>query len=158
MIASNRPGRQDRPTRVAACQVPPIPFGLAARRLGCHSYGCAAPGIGSTTLTHPDEAMLARLRSARRIDLYHPASRAGDEIHAIWRGYLSQQWWRHLLWFSFNGVVSVPTIVILWILPGPNLIGYWFAYRAIHHAAGSLGDSPGVAGRDPDRAARGRRP
>ena len=77
--------------------------------------------------------MLARLRSARKIELYHPTSRAGDEIRAIWRGYLSQQWWRHLLWFSFNGVVSVPTIVILWILPGPNLIGYWFAYRAIHH-------------------------
>jgi hypothetical protein len=24
--------------------------------------------------------------------------------------------------------------VIFAILPGPNLIGYWFAYRAIHHA------------------------
>jgi hypothetical protein len=85
------------------------------------------------SLAHPDEAMLARLRSARRIELHHPASRAGDEILGIWRRYLSQEWWRHLLWLSVNGLLAPPTIATLWILPGPNLIGYWFAYRAIHH-------------------------
>ena len=26
------------------------------------------------------------------------------------------------------------TVAMLWILPGPNVIGYWFAYRAVHHA------------------------
>lgn len=86
------------------------------------------------SLAHPDEAMLARLRSARTIELHHPASRSGDEIHRTWRGYLSQEWWRHLLWFSVNGLLAPPTVATLWILPGPNLIGYWFAYRAVHHA------------------------
>jgi Mitochondrial K+-H+ exchange-related len=85
------------------------------------------------TLTHPDEAMLVRLRSARSIELHYPASRSGNEVREIWRGYLSQEWWRHLLWLSVNGLLAPPTIAILWILPGPNLIGYWFAYRAIHH-------------------------
>ena len=37
---------------------------------------------------HPDEAMLARLWSARRIDLHHPAARPGDEVRAIWKDYL----------------------------------------------------------------------
>ena len=27
-----------------------------------------------------------------------------------------------------------PISVLFAILPGPNLIGYWFAYRAIHHS------------------------
>jgi hypothetical protein len=85
------------------------------------------------SLAHPDETMLARLRSARSIDLHYPASRTGNEIRGIWRSYLSQEWWRHLLWLSVNGSLAPPTIAILWILPGPNLIGYWFAYRAIHH-------------------------
>ena len=32
----------------------------------------------------------------------------------------------------FNGSIA-PLPLMLWVLPGPNLIGYWFAYRAIHH-------------------------
>jgi hypothetical protein len=82
---------------------------------------------------HPDELMLARLRTARTIDLHHPAARPGDEVRALWQGYLGQQWRRHLVWLVFNGSIAPPAIAILWILPGPNLIGYWFAYRAIHH-------------------------
>jgi hypothetical protein len=86
------------------------------------------------SLAHPDEAMLARLRGARSIDLHYPATHSSVEVREIWRDYLWYQWWRHLLWFAVNGAVAPPAIAILWILPGPNLIGYWFLYRAIHHA------------------------
>jgi Mitochondrial K+-H+ exchange-related len=85
------------------------------------------------TWAHPDEAMLARLWSARRVDLYHPASRRGDEILTTWNDYLRQQWRRHLVWLIVNGVIA-PISVLFAILPGPNLIGYWFAYRAVHHS------------------------
>jgi hypothetical protein len=85
------------------------------------------------SLTHPDEAMLARLRTARRIDLHHPAARSEPEVRVIWRDYLARQWKRHLVWMSVNAVIAPVAIATLWILPGPNLIGYWFAYRAIHH-------------------------
>jgi hypothetical protein len=83
--------------------------------------------------THPDEAMLARLWSARTVGLYHPASRRDDEVRAIWMDYLRQQWRRHLVWLIVNAVIA-PISVLFAILPGPNLIGYWFAYRAIHHS------------------------
>jgi hypothetical protein len=82
--------------------------------------------------SHPDESMLVRLRSARRIDLHHPASRTGDEVRALWGDYLTHRWWRHLLWMVLNTLVA-PFAGLLAILPGPNVIGYWFAYRAIHH-------------------------
>jgi hypothetical protein len=85
------------------------------------------------TWGHPDEAMLARLWKARTIDLHHPAARPGDEVRELWQCYLGQQWRRHLVWLIFNGTIAPPAIAVLWILPGPNLIGYWFAYRAIHH-------------------------
>ena len=51
---------------------------------------------------------------------------------ADWRNYLTRQWRRHFFWLGFNAVIA-PISVILAILPGPNLIGYWFAYRAVHH-------------------------
>jgi Mitochondrial K+-H+ exchange-related len=84
------------------------------------------------TLVRPDEPMLARLRSARRIKLHHPAAQREVDVLAKWRNYLTRQWRRHFFWLGFNAVIA-PISVILAVLPGPNLIGYWFAYRAVHH-------------------------
>jgi Mitochondrial K+-H+ exchange-related len=89
--------------------------------------------------SHPDEVMLVRLRSARRIELHHPVSRGPDEVRKLWVDYLNHRWWRHVLWMGANGIVAPPALVFLWPLPGPNVIGYWFAYRAIHHALIVLG-------------------
>ncbi len=37
------------------------------------------------TLVRPDEPMLARLRTARRIKLHHPAARSEGDVLAKWR-------------------------------------------------------------------------
>ncbi len=55
-----------------------------------------------------------------------------SDVLARWRDYLARQRRRHFFWLGFNAVIA-PISVILAILPGPNLIGYWFAYRAVHH-------------------------
>jgi len=84
------------------------------------------------TLTHPDERMLARVLSARSITLCHPASRSEIDVRANWRKYLAREWRRHLFWLVINAAIT-PAAALLFILPGPNLIGFWFAYRAVHH-------------------------
>jgi hypothetical protein len=84
------------------------------------------------TLVRPDEAMLARLRSSRRIELHHPAARSEDDVLAEWRNYLSGQWRRHWFWLGINALIT-PFAAALFVLPGPNLIGIWFAYRTVHH-------------------------
>ena len=48
------------------------------------------------TLARPDEAMLARLRSARRIKLHHPAARSEADVLGEWQSYLTRQGRRHL--------------------------------------------------------------
>ncbi len=82
--------------------------------------------------SHPDEWMLSQLRVAKMIELHYPASRTGDEVLAIWQNYVARQRNRHLVWLTINGVVA-PFTVLFAILPGPNIIGYWFLYRAVHH-------------------------
>ncbi len=82
--------------------------------------------------THPDEMLLARLRSARTIALHHPASIAAEKVHAAWNAFVRRGRKRHWFWFAVNLIIS-PLTVVLAPLPGPNLIGYWFAYRAVHH-------------------------
>ncbi len=84
------------------------------------------------TWCHPDEFMLARLWSARMIELHYPAARTAEDVGRTWKDYLKKQWRRHLVWLVFNGAIA-PFAFLLFVLPGPNLIGYWFAYRAVHH-------------------------
>ena len=84
------------------------------------------------TLARPDETMLARLRLARRIRLHHPAAHREADVLDRWRKYLTTQQWRHCFWLGFNALVT-PFATALFILPGPNLIGFWFAYRTVHH-------------------------
>ena len=82
--------------------------------------------------THPDEPLLGRLRSASAITLHHPASMDADIASDVWAHLLDRGWRRHLPWFIIDTLVAPLTIVLV-PLPGPNLIGYWVAYRAIHH-------------------------
>ena len=85
------------------------------------------------TLARPDEAMLARLRSVRCINLHHPAARNEVDVRNHWQTYLIRQRRRHFFWLGINTVIA-PFSFALAVLPGPNLIGFWFAYRVIHHA------------------------
>ena len=85
------------------------------------------------SLTRPDESMLVRLRSTRHVDLQHPASRAEEDVARIWHDYLARRWRAHAVCLSYNTIIAPAALALLWPLPGPNLIGYWFAYRAVHH-------------------------
>lgn len=81
---------------------------------------------------HPDEALYARLRRARRIDLSYPEALGEAEARAEWARFLVRGRWRHWPWLLVN-LALAPVSVLLAPVPGPNLIGYWFVYRAIHH-------------------------
>ena len=81
---------------------------------------------------HPDEPLLSRLRTARSVTLTHPVAMDAQEAASAWSAFLVQGRNRHLPWFVVNLLVS-PLTVVLALLPGPNIVGYWFVYRAVHH-------------------------
>ena len=81
--------------------------------------------------TYPDETFLVRLRSATSVEIAHDLESHGHAAKA-WARYLKSRQRRHAMWFAFNVAVA-PFTIVLAPLPGPNLIGYWFAYRAVHH-------------------------
>ena len=88
--------------------------------------------------TAPDEPLLRSLRGAKAIELIHPAFLDKDAASERWNDYLASRGRRHLFWLIINAVVS-PLTLLLAPLPGPNLIGYWFVYRAICHLLARLG-------------------
>jgi hypothetical protein len=86
----------------------------------------------------PDESVLRALRSERVIKLYHPLAISEEEARSLWRAYLKNRDGRHMFWFVVNALFS-PLTLLLAPLPGPNLIGYWFVYRAVCHWLAHLG-------------------
>ncbi len=95
---------------------------------------------------HPDEPLLAALPRASSIDVYHRSSLPAAEANALWLAYLRRRIRRHLPWLVFDGVLA-PLSLVLALLPGPNLIGYWFAYRAVRHLLILLGIRRALFGR-----------
>lgn len=82
--------------------------------------------------THPDEPLLGRLRKVHAVEIHHPESLSGQEVRTHWSDFLDVSRRRHWPWFLINAFLA-PFTVLLAPFPGPNVIGYWIAYRAIHH-------------------------
>jgi hypothetical protein len=89
-------------------------------------------------LAAPDEPMLRRLRTAERIVLHHPESMTPDEARAAWGHYLAARRRHHAAWLALDLPAS-PLTVLLTPIPGPNVIGYWVAFRALAHTLALLG-------------------
>jgi hypothetical protein len=82
--------------------------------------------------TYADEPFLSHLRSVGSLEVGHDAALGREDAVALWRCYLRARGRRHAAWLALNAAIA-PVTVVLAPIPGPNLIGYWFAYRAIHH-------------------------
>jgi len=81
----------------------------------------------------PDEPLLARLGSADSVVIHHPTASTEKKTRSAWRRYLAARASTHLLWMIVDAVLAVLTGLVLWILPGPNVVFFWFAYRAYSH-------------------------
>lgn len=86
----------------------------------------------------PDEALLRSLRNVEKIHLYYPSELDAAEARIIWTNYLKGRSGHHSLWLVLNALVT-PLTVLLAPIPGPNIIGYWFLYRAVCHLLAVLG-------------------
>jgi hypothetical protein len=97
---------------------------------------------------YPDEPLLSALRRARAIEVHHGPDplAAGGEVRDVWLGYLRGRRRRHLAWFTVDALLS-PLSLLLTPLPGPNVIGYWFAYRAVCHLLILVGIRRALSGR-----------
>jgi hypothetical protein len=84
------------------------------------------------SFSHPDETMLAQFASTNEVVLHYPASLPIKSVQKAWRRYLKKRSRSHKFWTAVN-VVAIPFGALFMILPGPNVIGFWFVYRAVYH-------------------------
>jgi hypothetical protein len=79
-----------------------------------------------------EQRTLWMLRHARRATLVHPSDLSGEQATAIRARMLAHAGTHHVRWLAFDGVAFVVSGVLV-IVPGPNLIAYYFAFRLIGH-------------------------
>lgn len=89
-------------------------------------------------LAPADEPILRDLRPALAIEMLHPPGDDPKEVRRAWRRYLKHRRPPQLWWMLLNGLIA-PFTLLLAVLPGPNVIGYWFGYRAICRLLAFLG-------------------
>jgi hypothetical protein len=88
--------------------------------------------------TGPDEAFLRSLRNQDQIELFYPQTLDPQFVLESWRRYISAKGRKHTVWLIVDTVIS-PVTLLLTPIPGPNLLGYWIAYRAFCHLLAVLG-------------------
>ena len=88
--------------------------------------------------TPQDELLFRDLRSATAVELHHPTTMTNTQALAAWVNYLRRRRRYHLLWLTVDALIALLTVPLM-VIPGPNIIGYPFAYRAICHALALLG-------------------
>ena len=93
-------------------------------------------------LISPDEHLLRRLRHADSLTIDHPARMASEVVASLWSALIAKRARKHRLWMVVDGSLAIPG-AFLAILPGPNLLGYWLAYRAVLHLLAVLGARSG---------------
>jgi hypothetical protein len=97
-----------------------------ARGLGRHIVGRIAEAIA-------EQRLLWQLRKVRSARLVHPDDLTGADALAIARTSMRLDYRKHLRWCAIDSMVAAITGPLLFFVPGPNVISWYFAFRAIGH-------------------------
>lgn len=79
-----------------------------------------------------EQRLLWQLRTCHDATLVFPSDMAEDEATGLVRGELRRDSDRHLRWLVVNAALLVFSGVLA-LVPGPNVIAYYFAFRVVGH-------------------------
>nr|ALS89410.1 mitochondrial K+-H+ exchange-related protein [uncultured bacterium] len=92
-----------------------------------------------------EQRLLWRLRNETRLILHHPDDMTVDEANGIARAELQREADRHMKWIVIDGLLFVGS-GLFFLVPGPNLIAYYFGFRLVGHFLSRRGAKHGLTG------------
>jgi hypothetical protein len=111
--------------------------------------GTAQRGIGRWVVRKIAEAiaeqrLLWHLRRATRVLLVHPDDLDPAGAESMARARLSADYRKHRNWCVIDGIIAAITGPLFFFVPGPNVIGWYFLFRAIGHLLALKGARQGL--------------
>jgi hypothetical protein len=83
--------------------------------------------------TVAEQRLLWHLRHQTAVRLVHPDDMRAAEALAEARRQCAEDFGKHRRWLIIHVVTAVVTGVVLFLVPGPNLVAYYFVFRAVGH-------------------------
>jgi hypothetical protein len=98
----------------------------------------AARGIGRKIMAKIAEAvaeqrLLWSMRHQTQVDLLHPDDLAAPDAQAFVNGEFSRDSAKHRRWLVIDGLAAAITGPLFFFVPGPNIIAWYFTFRAVGH-------------------------
>ena len=93
--------------------------------------------------TIAEQRLLWHLRHQTEVHLHHPPDMTGGEVMRIARTALQRDADRHRRWLAIDGVLMILSAALI-IVPGPNIVGYYFAFRVVGHFLSYRGARQGL--------------
>ena len=91
-----------------------------------------------------EQRLLWNLRRETAVVAFHPQDLTFEQAHTLIRRTLQRDWERHRLWLVVDSLLLLGSIALI-LVPGPNIIGYYFAFRVMGHWLSIRGASQGMS-------------
>jgi hypothetical protein len=93
-----------------------------------------------------EQRLLWHLRKQDAARLHYPDDLQETQAAAVLRDQLGRDFMKHRLWLAIDSVLMLLFGVVLFAVPGPNIVGYYFAFRVVGHYLSMRGARQGLDG------------
>jgi hypothetical protein len=90
-----------------------------------------------------EQRLLWNLRKQTTAEAVHPQDMTFDQVMVLIRRILQRDYERHRLWLVVD-TIGLIVSGLLMIVPGPNLLAYYFAFRVVGHWLSMRGATQGL--------------
>jgi hypothetical protein len=93
-----------------------------------------------------EQKLLWHLRKQESACLHYPDDVQESDATVILRFHLTRDFKKHRRWLAIDSILMVVFGVVLFAVPGPNIVGYYFAFRVVGHFLSFRGARQGLTG------------
>ena len=90
-----------------------------------------------------EQRLLWNLRREREVVAFHPQDLTFEQTLTLIHRVLQRDYERHRVWLVVDTLLLIGSIALI-LLPGPNIIGYYFAFRVMGHWLSIRGAQQGL--------------
>ena len=90
-----------------------------------------------------EQRLLWNLRGKTDVTAMHPDDLTFDQVQTLVHRILQRDYDRHKLWLVVDTIGLLLSLVLV-LVPGPNILGYYFAFRVVGHWLSMRGASQGL--------------
>lgn len=90
-----------------------------------------------------EQRLLWHLRTEREACAFYPVGMGDERAMSVIRSSLSKEFGRHRWWLAVNTLAGIGSLALMPV-PGPNVIGFYFAFRIVGHFLSVRGARQGL--------------